>query len=142
MRILLLLAVILLASCSQPEIKVYEQGKFANVTESPYEVCDINGVDYYTYGVFIYHENDIESDVVYAPPGEYLKPKDYPRWQLRPYNNKNVSTYVDTRQYIQEGLPNGVQVSCEEAVYVPPAFRQFIQTHEKLYEDKMVIEFD
>jgi len=150
MKYLILLIPLLLVACNpEPELPVYTQEEFAdvapvNITQESgeYVKCRIGQLDFYATDTFIYHINDLRGKVVYAPAGEYIKPKDYPRWQLRTYLDKEDSTYTITRTYIEDRkLPNGEEIVCESTDKLPLIFQNFIKTHEGLYK-KEAIEFD
>jgi len=139
----ILLLLLLIIGCKE-QVPSYQQETFADVTDAAYMKCTIGDIEYYTYGVFVYHNNNMEANVVYTPKGEYLKPKDYPRWQYRLFLNKEDSIFVKIKSYIEEGMPNGEKIECQEAVFIPSEFTGFIKTHEFLYKDfqKEAIEFE
>jgi hypothetical protein len=128
---------IILSGCARQEPADFFQ---KNVSIPPATlsavVCNISGIMYYQYSVFIYHVNDLDAQAVYTPAGEYLRAKDYPRWQFKPFLDKNDSIYIKTKSYISAGqLPDKRPVICEKAAQLPIGFRSFLDDHEALYAD-------
>jgi len=133
----IIIAIILLAvtACNKPdEIPSYTQKNYSNI-ESAGQKCIISEQTYYLSSYFIFHVDNVGSRVIYSPKGEYLKPKSYPRWQLRLYMDINDSTYTKTIDYIEARvLPNGEPITCYEVNSLPTAFDGFIDTHEAFFK--------
>jgi hypothetical protein len=143
----LLALVLLLAACSsQEKVPEYYQENFSGSSPGPVGLkCVIGEHDYYMASYFIYHTDSLGSEIVYSPVGEYMKPKDYPNWQLRPYINRQKNLYNKTRVYMTEQAMPDTELDCGKVSRIPPGFSRFIITHEKLFEGRFqkyeVIEF-
>lgn len=129
---LLLLAVV---ACDRPEdVPDFTQKNYSSI-EYAGQKCIISEQTYYSSSYFIFHVDDVGSKVIYSPRGEYLKPRSYPRWQLRLYMDVNDSTYTKTIDYIEaRELPNGEPITCYGVNTLPTAFDSFIETHAPLFK--------
>lgn len=130
----------LLIGCSKPVEKEYIQEKYANVTPSEstinFERCKYGNLTYYHDGILIFQSDKDGNLRILSPIGDYSKPKDYPRWQLRQYRDVNDSIYNQTWEYILSGKqPNGENVTCSPDKTVPTPFVNFVASHAKLFRD-------
>jgi uncharacterized C2H2 Zn-finger protein len=138
MKRLIIIGLLLLAACTQTLEERHPTDDLTSWPEGTDEEvlkCDINGLLYYEKGHFIYHVNKADTQVVFSYVGEYTKPKDYPRWQLRLYDSREENIYYDTKGYMLKGeLPNGDKVECIKTLVYPRDFDKFYGSHEYLFQ--------
>ena len=136
--LLVIVGLVFISGCPKEEpVPDYFQENFSDVFEKAIATkCLINEQTYYVSSYFVFHVNDMGGRVIYSPIGEYLKPKDYPRWQLRLYPDKNNSAYNKTLEYMRDRkLPNGAEIECKEVNSLPTSFKSFIETHKMFFKD-------
>jgi hypothetical protein len=136
LHFIIALAIMMSGCARNGPIDYFQKNISTQIAKPTAMMCNISGIMYYQYSVFIYHVNDLDAQAVYTPAGEYLRAKDYPRWQFKPFLDKNNSIYIKTKSYISAGqLPDKRPVICENAAQLPIGFRSFLDDHEALYVD-------
>jgi hypothetical protein len=106
-----------------------------NMTSGDAQRCDINGIDYYVKGPFIYHINTRNDQLVYSPVGTYIKQSGLTFWALESYLKKNDSIYVDTTRWIQDKkLPNDKPVKCVSTDMIPKGFAEYYIKYDPIFK--------